>query len=205
MKGQVVEYAETSFGDNFDLIFVEQPSPEGLGHSIYQAAPAVNGDSVVIALGDMIFENGYGTFLKNDRAGQVDGCIGVKPVDEPQHYGVVDVDSDGRIQSLVEKPADPPSNLAISGVYIIHDSDSLFSALDRLISNGQREAGGEYQLTDALHLMIDDGCTLETFEVEDWYDCGRPETLYSPTEKLIVSREKLAYDAVWGQDSESDN
>ncbi len=177
MQGQVVEYAQTAFGEAFDLAFVEQPSPEGLGHAIYQAAPEVDGESVIVALGDMIFENGYDTFLETARARRVDGSIGVTPVEEPQHYGVVDVDADGRVRSLVEKPDDPPSDLAISGVYVIHDSDALFGALGRLIERGQRGAGDEFQLTDALRLMVDDSCTLDTFEVEDWYDCGRPETL----------------------------
>lgn len=177
MKNQVVEYAQSSFGDAFELTFVEQPSPEGLGHSIHQAAPKIDGESVLIALGDMIFENGYDTFLDGNGEGRIDGSIGVKTVEEPQHYGVVDVDGGGRIRSLVEKPDEPPSDLAISGAYIIHDSEALFDALDHLISNGHRGAGGEYQLTDALQRMLDEGAVLDTFAVEEWYDCGRPDTL----------------------------
>ncbi|WP_128226254.1 sugar phosphate nucleotidyltransferase [Halobacteriaceae archaeon SHR40] len=177
MKSQVVEYANSEYGTEFDFSFVEQASPEGLGHSIYQADPEISDEPVVIALGDMIFENGYSTFLEKDQSDRLDGLIGVKPVTEPQHYGVVDIDSDGIISSLVEKPDDPPSDLAISGVYIVHDSVALFDALDHLVSNGIRGAGNEYQLTDALQIMIDEGCQLGTFEVEEWYDCGRPDTL----------------------------
>jgi glucose-1-phosphate thymidylyltransferase len=191
MKDQVVEYAQTAFGDRFDLSFVEQPSPEGLGHSIYQAAPEVDGESVLIALGDMIFENGYDTFLNADSQRRVDGSIGVKPVDEPQHYGVVDMDTDGHIQSLVEKPDNPPSDLAISGAYIIHDSIALFEALEQLISSGRRGAGNEYQLTDALQMMVDDGAVLDTFEVEEWYDCGRPDTLLEAN-RVCLDQMRLA-------------
>jgi glucose-1-phosphate thymidylyltransferase len=178
MKNQVVEYAQSAFGDRFEFRFVEQPAAEGLGHSIYQAEPVVGAEPVIIALGDMIFESGYHDFLgRESPLGRPDGRIGVKRVEDPRHYGVVDVDGDGRIRSLVEKPDDPPSNLAISGVYVIHDSRALFDALAHLIDNGMRGAGNEYQLTDGLQLMIDDGATLDTFEVTDWYDCGRPETL----------------------------
>lgn len=177
MQDQVVEYAREAFGSEFDFSFVEQEEPEGLGHSIYQARPVAEGSPAIVVLADMLFENGYGDFLdEHAREDQTDGSIGVKAVDEPSHYGVVDTD-DGRVVDMLEKPDDPPSDLAISGVYIIDDTPLLFDELEHLISNGVRGAGDEFQLTDALQGMVDRGATLTTFEVEDWYDCGRPETL----------------------------
>lgn len=199
MKQQVVEYAKEAFSHRFNFTFVEQPSPEGLGHSIYQAKPAVEGEPVIIALGDMIFENGYQTFLtEQSQFPERDGRIGVKPVDEPQHYGVVDLSNDNRIQELVEKPDDPPSNLAISGVYIINNTQALFEALKYLISNQIRGAGDEYQLTDALQLMVERGAVFDTFEVEDWYDCGRPETLLEANQVCLDQRETRRE---WGHDN----
>lgn len=186
MKDQIVDYADREFSEKFDLEFAEQEQAEGLGHSIYQAEPTARGEGLFIALGDMLFENGYDTFLKaHDSLPETDGSIGVKRVDEPSHYGVVEEDDDGEITRLVEKPNDPPSNFAISGVYVIEDSDALFDALDYLISNDVRGAGDEYQLTDALQRMIEDNRSLRTFEVEDWYDCGRPDTLLEANRVLL--------------------
>jgi len=185
MQTQIVEYCHDSFGERFDFTFVEQKSAEGLGHSIYQAESEVRGDSLFIALGDMLFENGYETFLQaHEELDGVDASIGLKQVEEPQHYGVAEVD-DTRITNLVEKPEDPPSDQAISGVYIVEDSTSLFDALIYIVENDRRGAGDEYQLTDALQRMIQNGSNIHGFEVEDWYDCGRPETLLEANRVLL--------------------
>jgi glucose-1-phosphate thymidylyltransferase len=138
-----------------------------------------------IALGDMLFESGYGEFLaEHESLEDIDGTIGVKQVEYPSNYGVVTVEN-GRITGLVEKPENPRSNLAISGIYILEDSVSLFEALKFLIENDIRGAGDEYQLTDALEHMVDNGSQLGVFEVEDWYDCGRPETLLQANRTLL--------------------
>lgn len=177
MQDQISEYAVSTFGDEFEFSFVEQETPDGLGHGVYQTESEVYGDEVIIALGDMLFEDAYERIIESHRRnGDIDGSIGTKPVDEPQHYGVVEREN-GKIEGLVEKPTDPPSNLAISGVYIIEDTPQLFEALGHLIRNDMRGAGDEFQLTDALDRMIQNGAEFGTVDIDDWYDCGRPETL----------------------------
>ncbi|QZX99898.1 sugar phosphate nucleotidyltransferase [Halobaculum rubrum] len=189
MQDQITEYAVEEYGGRFDFEFVEQEAAEGLGHSVYQARHVAADEPVFIALGDMLFENGYEQFLEAHRSlGDVDGSLGVKRVDDPQHYGVAELGSDDHIVDLVEKPDDPPSEYAISGVYIIEDSESLFQALEHLVEKDIRGAGDEYQLTDALSRMVDQGADLHTFEVEDWYDCGRPETLLEANRVLLADR-----------------
>lgn len=190
MQTQIRQYATREFGEDFSFSFPEQEDPQGLGHAIHEAAPAVDGEPILITLGDMLFERGHKSFLAAHRDLRgVDASIGVKIVEEPRHYGVVDVGDDGVVRELVEKPADPPSNRAISGVYVIDDSDALFDALAYLIENDLRGAGDEYQLTDALQRMVETGSTLGTFDVEDWYDCGRPETLLEANEVLLSTIE----------------
>ena len=187
MQQQITKYARDAFGDRFDLRFIEQQSAEGLGHSIYQARTAVGADPALIVLGDMIFENGYASFLDaHEELGRPDASLGVKRVAEPSHYGVVETDGK-RITRLVEKPDEPPSDYAISGVYIVEDTSSLFDSLEFLISNDIRGSGNEYQLTDALQRMIDGGSKMRFFEVEDWYDCGRPDTLLEAN-RVLLSR-----------------
>jgi glucose-1-phosphate thymidylyltransferase len=184
LQDQIVEYATSAFGDRFEFAFPVQASPEGLGHSVYQARSVVDGDPVLIALADMIFEQSYERFVEHHRNGDADGSIGIKRVDQPRHHGIVE-ERDGEVVSLVEKPADPPSNKAISGAYVIEDTDALFGALQYLITNDVRSAGEEYQLTDALARMVERGATLETFPVEEWHDCGRPDTLLETNRALM--------------------
>ncbi|QIB74234.1 NTP transferase domain-containing protein [Halogeometricum borinquense] len=195
MKGQIVQYAKQEFSDRFELTFVEQETADGLGHSIYQTESVARGDELLIALGDMLFENGFDKFLEaHDSLSDTDGSIGVKRVEEPSHYGVVETDETGEILQLVEKPDDPPSDFAISGVYIVNDSDSLFDALGNLVENDIRGAGDEYQLTDALQGMIETDRSLHIFEVEEWYDCGRPDTLLEANRVLLGRTDSYAGD-----------
>ncbi|UWG48125.1 dTDP-glucose pyrophosphorylase [Halanaeroarchaeum sp. HSR-CO] len=197
MQNQIIEYAETSFNDEFEINFVEQETAEGLGHSIYQTEAAVRGDSALIALGDMLFENGYGTFLDaHNSLDEPDASIGVKTVEEPRHYGVAELAESGQVERVVEKPEEPRSNYAISGVYIVENTDLLFDALAHLVENNIRGAGYEYQLTDALQHMIQSDACIDIFEVEDWYDCGRPETLLEANRVLLSKGETNGADSL---------
>lgn len=197
MQDQIVDYAEESFGETFTFFFVEQESAEGLGHSIYQTEDIVRGEPTLVALGDMLFENGYETFLDaHDSLDAPDASIGVKTVDEPQHYGVAELADGSRVERLVEKPDDPQSNYAISGVYIVENTDFLFDTLDHLVENDIRGAGDEYQLTDALQGMLESDARIDIFEVEDWYDCGRPETLLEANRVLLAKNETNSADSL---------
>lgn len=185
MEEMVVEYVSGQYGSVLDISFVEQERTEGLGHSVYQARPVVNDEPICIALGDMLFDSDYGEFLAaHDDLGDIDGSIGVKRVDAPSSYGIVTM-VDSRILNLEEKPDNPDSDLAISGFYVVEDADWLFDAIEYLIENDVRGAGDEYQLTDALQRMLDQGAELGAFDVGDWYDCGRPKTLLEANRVLL--------------------
>jgi len=199
MRKHVEEYVIDAFGDDFEVTFVEQSETEGLGHCVYQTRELVEGDSICIALGDMLFDRGYGEFLEaHDHLGDVSGSIGVKRVEEPTNYGVVTVDDDGGITRLIEKPDEPQSDLAISGIYIVENTPALFEAIQHLLENDLRGSGGEYQLTDAFQRMVDQGVSLGTFEVADWYDCGRPETLLDANRLLLKQTESPSDDSNQG-------
>jgi glucose-1-phosphate thymidylyltransferase len=176
-RGQdIVDYVNANYDVRVSI--VEQGERLGLGHAIYLTRDLVADAPVLIMLGDSIF--------KADLRGMVDSqenCIGVTRVDEPQRFGVVELD-DSRIVGLVEKPEQPKTNLAIVGVYCLRDSRSLYSALSRIVESGTRTKG-EFQLTDALNLMMKEGVVLKAFSIEGWYDCGKPETLLDTNRALL--------------------
>ena len=87
------------------------------------------------------------------------GTIGVKEVDNPSLYGIIELNKDNSILKLVEKPDASKSNLAAAGVYVINNSKILFESLDETVK-GKGGHGGEYQLTDALQIMVDKGAKL---------------------------------------------
>jgi len=158
--------------------FVIQSEMLGLGHAIYSAIPTFDDDEIFIILGDTIFDvNLENVFTKKISS------LGVKEVDDPRRFGVAFVEN-GYIQKLVEKPTTIISKLALVGLYYISDSKALINSLCNLIDNNIRTKG-EYQLTDALQLMINNGEKFTTFPVEGWYDCGKPETLLSTNQFLL--------------------
>lgn len=188
MRELVTGYVEERYDGTLDVEFAVQEETLGLGHCIYQTREYFDGESMCIALGDMLFESGYDHFVKaHTDLSDVEGSIGVKEVSEPSNYGIVTLDG-SRIDALQEKPSNPDSNLAISGIYFIDDTEALFEALEYLIENDVRGAGDEYQLTDALQRMLKRGARLKTFEVNDWHDCGRPETLLEANRLLLKER-----------------
>jgi glucose-1-phosphate thymidylyltransferase len=189
MKEQITEYLQKKYSDHFKFIFVEQDPRLGLGHAVYVAKEQAIDQPLLILLGDMIFLQTYKNMLqKHQRNGECAASIGVKEVDQPQHYGNVKIEN-GDIIQLVEKPTTPISNLAISGVYIINDTPLLFKALEQIIEKGTKTAE-EYQLTDAFQKMIDLKAHIKIFKVEKWYDCGRKDTLLEANRIILQDKHK---------------
>jgi len=159
--------------------FVTQHEQLGLAHAIWMCKPHVNeSEPLFIILGDTIFDVDLETVLKSPFS-----TLGVKVVEDPRRFGVA-VTSDDKILKLVEKPDTPVSNLAIVGLYFLKQAGPLFASIDFLIDK-KIKTKGEYQLTDALQLMIDKGEPFTTFPVHGWYDCGKSETLLSTNEILL--------------------
>jgi glucose-1-phosphate thymidylyltransferase len=179
MGERVRSYVDGAYPD-LEVCYVEQPERKGLGHAIHLTERCVETGPVLIVLGDTVVTADFSALVGGGRT-----LIGVKEVDDPQRFGVVVVES-GRVTSLVEKPDRPPSNLAIVGLYYIVNADLLFECLREVIDKEIRTKG-EYQLTDALLLMLERGEDMGVFPVEGWHDCGRPETLLE-TNRFLLRR-----------------
>ncbi len=165
--------------DRLRLHFVVQEEPLGNGHAVYVAREHLDGAPVTIIFGD--------TIIKGDLAGLLrrgESQAGVKEVNDPRRLGVVELDGDGYIRRFVEKPAHPPSNLALIGAYHIRNSGALRDALERLIREN-RQVRGEYWLADGLQLMVDAGEKMRPFPMKHWYDCGTAEALLQANHDLL--------------------
>ena len=157
---------------------VEQRARLGLGHAVMQTAAAVREGPVLIVLGDTIVEPEWTDYLQGEEA-----VIGVREVEDPRRFGVVEMQGE-RVVRLVEKPADPPSDLAIVGIYYFPDAAPLFASLEALVERDERTKG-EYQLTDALQAMLAAGAPMRVSRVGGWFDCGKPETLLETNRHLL--------------------
>jgi glucose-1-phosphate thymidylyltransferase len=159
--------------------YVHQTDRQGVGHAIRLTRNIVNNDEVFVVLGDTICEYDVKEVMNNP-----DSMIGVRKVDDPRDFGVAEIDENGFINHVVEKPQIPKSNMALVGVYKIKESEQLFQCLESNIRQGLRSYG-EYNLTDALDCMIKAGAKFNSFKVENWFDCGRKETLLESNATLL--------------------
>jgi glucose-1-phosphate thymidylyltransferase len=173
---KVQEFVDKNY--DFESEYIEQPEQKGLGHAIHLAKDTFNNDELLIVLGDTVFDVDLNTMLSSKFS-----ALGVKEVEDPRRFGVAVVEN-GFITKLVEKPETQISNLAIVGLYYIKNSKLLADCLDEIIQKDIRTKD-EYQLTDALQLMIEKGEKFVPFTVEGWFDCGKPETLLSTNHHLL--------------------
>lgn len=171
----IEKYLKENFSLNFQ--FVIQEEPKGLGDAVYRAKPYFQNEPCLIILGDTIIDMPLNNLLGSEN------WIGVKRVEDPKRFGIVEV-KNGIITKIIEKPAEPKSNLAIVGIYYIFDSSHLFNALERIIKENIKTKG-EYQLSDALELMIEENINFRTCPVEYWLDCGTPEALIQTNRYLL--------------------
>jgi glucose-1-phosphate thymidylyltransferase len=159
--------------------FIYQNIRKGTAHAVDLTKKLVNDDEVFIALGDTICEYDIKAVLASPHS-----MLGVKKVDDPRDFGVAEITENGNIKKVVEKPAIPKSNMALVGLYKIRDSKLLFSCLSNIITN-EIKSHDEFNLTDALQCMITGGEIFKSFKVENWFDCGRKESLLESNSILL--------------------
>lgn len=172
--------------------FVEQTELCGLGHAIWVARESIptDGAPLFIVLGDTIFDADLLSVFNMPTS-----AIGVFHVDDPRRFGVVESEG-GYVTRLVEKPEHPKTNLMIAGLYFFRKPALLKKSLEELVAKDIRTRN-EYQLTDALQLMVDGGEQFATFPLTGWYDCGKPETLLETNRHLLEQQaERPAHDVI---------
>jgi glucose-1-phosphate thymidylyltransferase len=167
------------------LDYVRQPKPLGLAHAVSFAETFVGGDSFVLYLGDAIYDRPLAPYVEQFRAS---GCANlnlVKPVEDPRRFGVASVDGD-RITRLVEKPANPESNLAMAGMYVF--GPAIWKVLPQL----DPSARGEYEITDAIQMLVDQGFDVRAGVYEgNWFDTGTRESFLETSRHLTGGANKI--------------
>ncbi|PZS25676.1 MAG: glucose-1-phosphate thymidylyltransferase [Pseudonocardiales bacterium] len=134
------------------LTYAEQDKPRGLADVLLVSERHIGDDPVALILGDNIFHGPDFVDMLRRNSRDVDGCVLFGyPVRNPEQYGVVDVDADGNILGLIEKPEKPRSNLAVTGLYFYHN-DAVAIAKDLKPS-----ARGELEITDLNRVFLEQG------------------------------------------------
>jgi glucose-1-phosphate thymidylyltransferase len=164
-----------------NIRYIIQDPPLGLAHAVKVSRDFLGDDPFVMYLSDNLFERGIKSVVDAfDPASGVNATLALTEVEDPRALGVAVV-KDGRIQQLVEKPEVPPSNLAVSGVYVfdkrIHD----------MIEGLKPGAKNEYQITDAIQRLIEAGGVVTAETVEGWWkDTGKPEDILDANRLVLM-------------------
>lgn len=173
--GDTAAEIETAVGDGsrwgLSITYIPQPAPLGLAHAVATARSFLQGRPFLMFLGDNLLAGGLRPIVEDFLEHKPAASILLTKVDNPQAFGVAVVEG-GRVVRLVEKPKDPPSNLALVGVYLL--TDEVWPVIEAL----KPSARGELEITDTLQGLLDKGLTVRMRIVEGWWkDTGAVEDL----------------------------
>lgn len=186
--GETAEEIRGAVGDGstwgLEVTYLPQEAPLGLAHCVVIAREFLGSDDFVMYLGDNLLRQGVAEFVEAfeaDRRAAGDGVAGAAPpaaqillarVPDPQRFGVAAFGPDGSVSGLVEKPADPPSDLALVGVYLFD------SSIHEAVRSIEPSARGELEITDAIQWLIDTGHRVRHEVLDGWWkDTGMVEPL----------------------------
>jgi glucose-1-phosphate thymidylyltransferase len=149
------------------ITYILQDEPAGLAHAVLTAEEFIGGSPFVMYLGDNLLRDGLRGLVSTFRDESPDALILLTPVEDPESYGVAELDGE-RIVRLIEKPKDPPSDLALVGVYLF--GPAIFDAARALEPSWR----GELEITEAIQGLIDDGHRVQSEIVTGWWkDTGQ--------------------------------
>jgi glucose-1-phosphate thymidylyltransferase len=191
---KIQEYVKQTY-PNLICHFVFQNERQGTGHAVELTQNIVGNDQVFVVLGDTICEYDVSEVIASEYS-----MLGVKKVDDPRNFGVAEINEDGFIAHVVEKPSIPKSNMALVGLYKIAETGFLFECLHQLFKEDIKSYG-EYNLTDALDCMIRSGAKFKPFRVKNWFDCGKKETLLESNATLLKKFGGQIHESVLSQNS----
>jgi glucose-1-phosphate thymidylyltransferase len=176
ITGDTAAQVEAALGDGAAfgarLTYIHQDAPLGLAHAVATAAGFLGDSPFCMYLGDNFLKRGIAEHAERYRTSEADAMILLKPVADPSALGVAVLDERGHVCRLVEKPAEPVSNLAVIGVYFF--PPAIHAVTPRLVPS----ARGELEITDAIQGLIDAGSTVEPAIIDDeWIDTGKKDDM----------------------------
>lgn len=174
--GDTADEVRAALGDGSDwgvrITYIPQEAPLGLAHAVKIAEDFMAGEPFVMYLGDNLIKDGITRFVDEFERESPCAQILLAHVPNASQFGVAQLASDGSIERLIEKPADPPSDLALVGVYLF--DAKVFEAVNAI----EPSARGELEITDAIQWLVDSGCRVHPHVISGWWkDTGKLEDM----------------------------
>ena len=181
---KVKEYYGTGEKFGVNITYIYQDFPKGIAHAIRLCKDFIGSDKFIVYLGDNVLRKNLIDYTKKFQTSDSDAMILLCKVDDPQRFGVAEIDKEsGKIKKIIEKPKNPSSDLAVIGIYFL--TSKIFDIIDNL----KPSLRGELEITDALQMLMEERNKIEYDTVTGWWkDTGTPED--------IIHANKLVLDSI---------
>ncbi len=181
------------------ITYIHQAQPLGLAHAVKISQDFLGDDRFVMFLGDNVIQGGISPLIRQFADSQWNSQIVLTEVSHPEEYGVADLDEDGKIHQLIEKPQNPPSNLALVGIYMF--DHHIFEAVNAIHPSRR----GELEITDAIQWLVEQKYDVYPYIHRGWWiDTGAPSAMLEAN-SLVLEELEPRISGYVDRDSEVDS
>jgi glucose-1-phosphate thymidylyltransferase len=173
-----------------NITYIQQDQPLGLAHAVKISRSFLQDERFVMFLGDNVIQGGISSLISEFADSEWNSQIVLTRMEHPEQYGVAELGDDGRIIRLVEKPENPPSDLALVGIYMF--DPSVFEAVESITPSWR----GELEITDAIQWLVDAGHSVHPYVHQGWWiDTGRPGDMLEANDHVLeeINYEQKGY------------
>ena len=186
-SNKVREYYGSGEKFNVKITYVKQDEPLGISHAINLCRSFIGDEKFLVFLGDNIIQKNICHFANEFLKSNDDASILLCKVDNPSRFGIVDM-HDGKITKIMEKPKDPPTNFAVTGIYFL--TPKIFDIIDNLKPSWRNEL----EITDALQILLENNNNISYHIITDyWKDTGTPEDIINANRAILQNKESYFY------------
>jgi glucose-1-phosphate thymidylyltransferase len=166
------------------ITYIPQEAPLGLAHAVKISQDFLGDDRFVMFLGDNVIQGGISALIRQFSGSDWNSQVVLTEVAQPQHYGVAELNDQGQIKQLVEKPRNPPSNLALVGIYMF--DHHVFEAVNAIAPSWR----GELEITDAIQWLVEHGYRVHPYVHRGWWiDTGKPIDMLEANNRVLAELE----------------
>ena len=186
-SNKVREYYGDGEKFNVKITYVKQDEPLGISHAINLCRSFIGDEKFLVFLGDNIIQKNISNFANEFLKSNDDASILLCEVDNPSRFGIADI-HDGKITKIMEKPKDPPTNFAVTGIYFL--TPKIFDIIDNLKPSWRNEL----EITDALQILLSENNKISYHIITDyWKDTGTPEDIINANRAILENQESYFY------------